>query len=431
MTNTRTFRFASAVAVALAASACADSPVAARTEPVLLSTTAFLTSSPSAQVGQALFQDPGLSVNKNQSCSTCHEPSQGFAAPLPGVVTRGSVVQGSVQGAFGARKPPTAAYATFAGNFSASGGSATGGNFWDGRATGAILGNPTADQALGPFLNPAEQALPDAACIALAIRSSAYATAFVEVWGDELMTIAFPANAATICSTPTAQPGKYVGLSVLDDAKATRVYYNAARSIREFEAAINTFSSAYDRKTLTALEQEGAKLFGGKGKCHQCHTVSGVPAVFTDYKYHNLGVPKNPANPVYNYSTSAVDPGLGGFTGRSAHTGKFKTPTVRNAGLGVGRTFMHNGVFVSLRQVVDFYNTRDVLPACTTAQLATLVPAQYGSFDPDGAGPLTAGRCWPRPEFAQNMDTKQMGALGLTEAQVNAIVAFMMALTDR
>ena len=55
----------------------------------------------------------------------------------------------------------------------------------------------------------------------------------------------------------------------------------------------------------------------------------------------------------------------------------------------------------------------------------------FNVIDPDGAGPLTAAGCWPAPEYAQNMDTKQMGALGLTEAQVNAIVAYLRAMSDR
>jgi cytochrome c peroxidase len=91
---------------------------------------------------------------------------------------------------------------------------------------------------------------------------------------------------------------------------------------------------------------------------------------------------------------------------------------------------MHNGVFVSLRQVVDFYNTRDVTRVCTADEIATLQPSQYGNFDPDGSGPLTAAGCWPPPEFGQNMDTKQMGNLGLTTQDVNAIVAYMRAMTD-
>ena len=78
----------------------------------------------------------------------------------------GAVYEGSIAGRFGNRKPPSAAYATQSPILNVDRHSLwTGGNFWDGRATGEKLGNPAADQAQGPFLNPAEQALPDSACV--------------------------------------------------------------------------------------------------------------------------------------------------------------------------------------------------------------------------------------------------------------------------
>ncbi len=75
----------------------------------------------------------------------------------------GAVYEGSIPGAFGDRKPPSSAYATFSPIlYVDKKGTFVGGNFWDGRATGEILGNPAAEQAKGPFLNPMEQALPSA-----------------------------------------------------------------------------------------------------------------------------------------------------------------------------------------------------------------------------------------------------------------------------
>jgi cytochrome c peroxidase len=82
---------------------------------------------------------------------------------------------------------------------------------------------------------------------------------------------------------------------------------------------------------------------------------------------------------------------------------------------------MHNGSLVSLEQVVEFYNTRDVLPVCTVpAVLAD--PGQWGP-EPGFAG------CWPPAEFGENLDTKNMGNLGLTGAEVDAIVAYLGAMT--
>ena len=383
-----------------------------------------------ADLGKRLFEDTQLSVNGNQSCQTCHEPSEGFAAALAGVPTQGSVVQGSVTGRFGDRKPPTAAYATLAPVFSGSGTSTTGGVFWDGRATGAILGNPAADQALGPFLNPNEQAFLDAACVVYRVSTSLYHDLYKSTWNDDLATIDF-ADAATVCTTPGAPGAPIVALTTANRTRVTAAYHNIARSIQAHEATFNKFSSRFDAGQLTAQELEGSQLFGGKAKCQQCHANKGSRPLFTDFQYHNLGLPKNPDNPVYHYQNSAFDPGLGGVTGTATLFGRFRTPTVRNVALGWNRTYMHNGVLARLKQVVDFYNTRDVLPVCESAEISSLQPSQYGSYDPDGPGPLTAAGCWPPPEHARTMDTKNMGNLGLSEAQVDAIVAYMTAMTDR
>jgi cytochrome c peroxidase len=381
-------------------------------------------------VGGFLFNDVNLSVSRNQSCATCHEPSEGFAGAVTGVPEHGSNIQGSVTGKFGNRKPPTAAYATFTPTFTNRNG-ASGGLFWDGRATGSVLGTPAADQALGPFLNPVEQALPDAACLVYRVRNATYISQYIAAWNSDILAISFPPSVESICSTPVNAPGEYVPLSAIDRQRVTQVYYNVARSVADFEATFNTFSSDADAGTMTALAREGLKLFSTKAKCQQCHTNKDVGALFTDFRFHNLGVPRNPENIAFNYSTSDFDPGLAGFTNNAAHLGKFRTPTTRNVAVGVNRTYMHNGVLKSLKQVVDFYNTRDVLRSCTAQEIATLHPSQYGNYDPDGAGPLTAAGCWPRPEYAQNMDTKQMGALGLTEPQVDAIVAYLRAMSDR
>ncbi|HSJ25855.1 MAG TPA: cytochrome c peroxidase, partial [Longimicrobiales bacterium] len=303
------------------------------------------------QLGQILFETTELSVNRNQSCQTCHEPSMGFAGAV-GAEEKGSVIQGSVPHRFGDRRPPSAAYATLAPLYT-GGNNPSGGNFWDGRATGRVLGNPAADQAMGPFLNPNEQALPDMACVAYRIRfNPELLDAYDDVWTDGSINIAFPVNAATVCSTPAALAGGSVsiGLTGTDLANATTVYHNVARSIAAFEASLNTFSAKFDRGQLTAQEARGQKLFSSKGKCHQCHDTKGS---FADFRFHNLGVPKNPANPVYNYTSAGFDPGLGGVTGNPSHLGKFRTPTLRNVALGEfnGRTYMHNGAFVSLKQV--------------------------------------------------------------------------------
>ena len=380
-----------------------------------------------ATLGEALFLDENLSVYQNQSCSSCHEPSEGFAAPLSTATTRGSVVEGSVAGKFGDRKPPTAAYATLAPTFDGSGKGAIGGNFWDGRATGERLGNPAADQALGPFVNPAEQAMPDEACVIWRVAGSSYLTRWVDVWGDAVTTIAFPssndptADTESICTTPADTAGEYVPLSSADRLTVGEAYDQVALSIQAFEATLNAFSSPFDAGQLLTLEADGEQLFSSKGKCHQCHDAKGDQPLFTDFEFHNLGVPRNPDHPVHYFGSGTFDEGLGGFTGNAADLGKFKTPTVRNVAVGSNRTFMHNGSLKSLRLVVQFYNTRDVLPECGKGQLD----------DPTEWGPEGEYGCWPAPEYPENLDTKNMGNLGLTSGEVDAIVAFMQALSDQ
>jgi cytochrome c peroxidase len=285
-----------------------------------------------------------------------------------------------------------------------------GGNFWDGRATGERLGNPAADQAQGPFLNPKEQALPNAACVVYRVLNPAvpadYPVTYQDVWGDP--GIVWPGDP---CSGS-------ISLSDEDIAKVNQAYDNIALSIAAFEASfeVSAFTSKFDfaRKgmaKLTKQEQRGFALFQGKGKCARCHVSSGQKPLFTDYTYDNLGIPKNPENPVYAYDPGFIDPGLGGYLKSAgypaavygAQWGKFKVPTLRNVDKrpaeGFVKAYGHNGFFKSLEEIVHFYNTRDV-----------------GS--------------WPAPEVAANLNTKEVGNLGLKPEEEAAIVAFLKTLSD-
>ncbi len=106
------------------------------------------------RIGKILFFDENLSEPRGQSCASCHGPSVGFTGPVEVINSTIAVYPGAVPTRFGNRKPPTTAYAASAPIFSLdpATGSFTGGNFWDGSATGEKLGNPAADQAQGPFL---------------------------------------------------------------------------------------------------------------------------------------------------------------------------------------------------------------------------------------------------------------------------------------
>jgi cytochrome c peroxidase len=101
-----------------------------------------------------------------------------------------------------------------------------------------------------------------------------------------------------------------------------------------------------------------------------------------------------------------------------AEWGKHKVPTLRNVDLRPlkednVKAYGHNGYFKSLEDIVHFHNTRDVLVSC------------------EETGDLTPGvRCWPAPEVPQNVNTAELGDLGLTPDEEAAIVAFLKALSD-
>ena len=390
------------------------------------------TLSPKEQLGKSIYNDDNLSINQNQACAACHDPKAGWTGPDPFINEHGSVYEGSIPGRFGDRKPPSAAYATLSPIFyQDKSGLFVGGNFWDGRATGEKLGNPAADQAQGPFLNPKEQGLPDSACVVYRVCTGAYPVSFESVWGVGACNIAWPADVEIQCATE----GGTVALAE-DRAKSDMAFDQIALSIAAFEgsAEVNAFSSKYDltfdgKVKLTKQEQRGYALFRGKAMCHRCHTSNGQQALFTDFTFDNLGVPQNPENPA-GIAPDFVDPGLGGFlkkvgydeTVYLAEWGKHKVPTLRNVGLmpdeGLVKAYGHNGYFKSLEGIVHFYNTRDVKPVCPDE------PKPYTE-----AQALAAG-CWPAPEVAANVNTGELGDLGLTPDEEAAIVAFLKTLSD-
>jgi len=334
---------------------------------------------PKQILGKKLFFDKNLSTPPGQACAGCHAPETGFANPDP----NRPVSQGVHLDRFGNRNDLTAAYAGFSPDFHFDDeeGIYVGGQFWDGRA--ATL----EEQAKGPFLNPLEMANPDEKAVIEKIRNADYAGLFKEIYGAKS----------------------------LDDIE--KAYNLTADAIAEYERSreVNPFNSKYDlylkgKAELTEQEKRGLKLFEAedKGTCAACHpnqpAEDGTPPLFTDHTYDNLGVPKNAENPFYYLpeefnpdGVNFVDPGLGGVLNKPEENGKFKVPTLRN--LAKTSPYMHNGLFKTIRQVVVFYNTRDVGP-------------------------------WPKPEYPENVNIDELGNLGLTEQEIDDIVAFLNTLTD-
>lgn len=365
---------------------------------------------PKEKLGKLIFNDKNLSTNYNQSCAACHAPEAGWTGPDSAINAEGSVYEGSIPGRFGDRKPPSSAYATQSPILHVDKkGLFVGGNFWDGRATGERLGNPAAEQAQGPFLNPKEQALDTPADVVEKVCTASYGDLFTGVWGAE----------------------------ACDPANVAMAYDDIAYSIAAYEASSesNAFTSKFDlsrkgKAQLNQQERRGFALFQGEGKCAKCHISTGQKPLFTDYTFDNLGIPKNPENPVYSYNPTFIDQGLGGFLAtRSDYAGfakknygKQKVPTLRNVDkwdstfLGVKvKAYGHNGYFKSLKGIVHFYNTRDVLDTC---------PGDYTESE------ALAANCWPVLEVATNVNTTELGNLGLTAEEEDAIVAFLKTLTD-
>lgn len=417
------------VVLVAGSSACGDDPSATPLEVDPRSAGRLSGSlSPLEQLGREIFFDRTLSVRQNQACAACHAPGFGWTGPEPGVNLRGGVYRGSVRFRTGNRKPPSAAYATPSPVLSLDPGEGVwvGGNFWDGRATGEVLGNPAADQALGPFLNPAEQALPDAICVVYGIARGPYADLWRQVWGSDLSTIAFPSGLAAACRAE--DPISYPGI----EGQIEEQYHRVGLSVAAFEASdeVNAFTSKFDAvaagaATFTRMEEEGFDLFTGKANCSACHPADGQRALLTDYTYDNLGSPPNPLNPIYERDAGFVDRGLGGFLDDPSLYGAVKVPTLRNVARAPGdapKSYGHNGVFKSLEQVVHFYNTRDVLRECAPGELSP-TPAGLAKmgYEPE---------CWPAAEVPQNVNHDELGDLGLTTAEERALVAFLETLSD-
>ncbi len=397
-------------------------------------------------LGKTVFFDPSLSISGTQSCAFCHDPAAGFAPSSPAANEGGGVVEGAVAGMFGNRKPPTAAYAFAAPplhHVMEEGAPLfLGGGFHDGRATGNVTGSVLADQAMGPFLNPAEMAMPHAACVVARVCAQGPETGYDVRLTDldpQACAMPLPETLGADCATPGAD-------ITLDEETAAAVdgsFRLIARSLAAFEAssAVSPFASRFDnwqagKGDLTQQERAGFALFKEKALCAECHVLdpgpNGEPVLFTDFTYDNLGVPRNPQNPWYAQAANAagnewIDRGLAATLEGDAiyapfasfQEGKQKVPTLRNVDARSGpdgrRSYMHNGWFKTLEGVVHFYNTRDVLPAC--------------DGDATEAEALAKG-CWPAPEVAANVNHDELGNLKLTTAEEAAIVAFLRTLTD-
>ncbi|MFO1479368.1 MAG: cytochrome c peroxidase [Turneriella sp.] len=329
-----------------------------------------------AELGRQIFFDTSLSKNSNQSCAGCHSPSAGFSDPS---MHASGVSEGSDTSKFGTRNTPAIGYAMFSppAHFDAEAGTMVGGQFLDHRAASL------AEQALKPFLNPVEMANANGDAVVTKIMGRPYAADFRKVFGDDAFS---------------------------DKSAAYRMIGEA---LAEFErgTAFGKFDSKFDavRRGLanfTDEEDRGLALFNGKANCAACHPSAGAAPLFTDFTNDNIGVPKNTEIPINKlgdpaYDASFSDRGLGAILDDTAFDGRFKVPSLRN--VAITAPYMHNGFFKNLREVVRFYNS-----ACAAG-------------NPDN---------WDTPEFTGTQNCKELGDLGLSDDEIDAIVAFLGTLTD-
>ncbi len=371
---------------------------------------------PIEQLGARLFSDASLSEPRGVSCASCHNPARAFSGVNGSSIA--AVARGAPAGAFGTRKPPALAYASFSPPFSfvekkdeETGKiekTPVGGQFRDGRARGL------AEQAAGPLLNPLEMNNPSKAAVVAKVKEGAYADLARSVFGG----------------------------NVFDNFDAA--FDKLMQAIAAFEEtpAFHPFSSRFDavlrgKAKFTPLEAQGFALFkdSHKGNCLACHAgeaKSHEPKdwLFTDFTFDTLGAPRNKAIPA-NANADYFDLGLCKREGLAALApaafdveslcGAFKVPTLRNVALTA--PYMHNGAFATLRDAVAFYATRDTNPERWYPKAPD---GKVAKFD-DLPG-----------KFKDNVNVKEVPydrkpgqKPRLSDDEIDAIVAFLETLTDK
>lgn len=342
-----------------------------------------------AELGKILFFDPSLSMNRTESCATCHDPARAFTDGRQ-TASDGATSLGDDGHSFGNRNAPTATYASASPPFhyDEALGQYVGGQFWDGRAS------TLADQAAGPPLNPVEMGLADEAMVVERLKANPfYSKAIPELYGKDIF-----------------EQGPH------------EVYSAMTKAIQAFEEtdAFSTYDSKYDKflrgeYQLTALEDLGRTLFFSESNinCSNCHKLTAEDSEkepFTNHQYRNIGVPSNPAAiTAGKLGEDYIDHGLleNPAVNDPKYDGKFKVPTLRN--VAVTGPYMHNGVFKDLRTVVEFYD-------------------KYNNSERN-INPET-GKPWGEPEVAGTIDLEDLKAKKMTDRKVDALVAFMKTLTD-
>lgn len=317
-------------------------------------------------LGEKLFHDKRFSIDGTVSCANCHEASKAFTDNLP--------VSVGHHGLTGTRNAPTVINAAFYKS-----------QFWDGREPDLEA------QSKGPFVNPVEAGLPNHEPILRIVRSDPdYQAAFKGVFN--------------------------VGGDKLTMEHVSKAIASFERSLIAGNSAFDRFYFGGDKSALNEQQQRGLQVFLEQGRCVSCHTIEQDHALFSDSRFHNIGIginavqddvprlaqafleAKNKGGDVDKMVlTDKKSSELGRFAVTDAFNdlGAFKTPTLRNIALTA--PYMHDGSLKTLKEVVVHYNNGGVTPA----------DAIVNDFLSGGIRPLN-----------------------LSDAQIDDLIAFMEALTS-
>ena len=354
------------------------------------------------ELGRKIFFDPSLSASGQMACSTCHDPRYAYGPP-PG---KGIALGGPHLDRGGTRAVPSLRYLNNAPPFSektrfADGDVGPGGGFtWDGRA-GTLQ-----EQARIPLLAANEMANRSAGDVVRKLEKSHYAADFQQAFGADIFKHPDRAFDAALAALAAFQ-----------------------HNPKEFYP----FNSKYDaflrgEIELTEQEERGVALFKdpAKGNCASCHVVlskRGQPPLFTDFDFLNVGVPRNPkiaanADPKY-YDLGLCGPARRDLAASREYCGFFRAPTLRN----VARrdVFFHNGVFSSLRDVLNFYNDRDLHPEEFYSRNSDGTVRKFDDLPPGSAD--NVDRDAP-------LDRVPGGTAALTAADIDDLLAFLQTLND-
>jgi cytochrome c peroxidase len=353
-------------------------------------------------LGRRLFFDRNLSASKQLACASCHDPRHAYGPSNALAVQLG----GAHLNRQGPRAVPSLRYQQTAPVFNehffdedkddSVDAGPTGGHTWDGRAQSLT------EQAAIPLLSEAEMANRDEADVVNSIAQSNYAATFKSVFGA----------------------------TILDDPHAA--FLAACRALDAFQQTPQAFfpyTSKYDaylraEVKLSRRELKGLQLFNDpeKGNCASCHpseiSPKGAFPNFTDYGFIALGVPRNATlsvntNPSY-YDLGLCGPFRGDLQNRPEYCGRFRVPSLRN--VATRKSFFHNGVFHTLKQVLRFYASRDID-----------TPRWYGKADQYDDLPK---------QYHDNINKDRPfgqtdGKPTLNNAEIEDIIAFLKTLNDR